>query len=87
MTKALSIVAALAAGGIATYRRRRQIELSEAYRRCYAALHVLRGRPIVWRVQVVPPPPPPLLHIAPECDNVLIAESRFSVAHPNLFRA
>lgn len=73
MNKVITGATAIAAAAVGLSQRR-QLANTEAGKRCTAALHVLRGRPLVWRVNLVMPEPAPLLNFAEGSRHVRVAE-------------
>lgn len=67
--KFLNVFALVAIGSAAAWTKRDEVKRTEAWARADAALHVLRGRPLVWRVNLVAPP---VINLAGGQDNVRI---------------
>lgn len=66
--KTVALLAGLLGGTAAVfaYSNRKEIEA-----RAKTAVHVLRGRPLIWRVDLIAPP---VLNLAPGQQNVLLAD-------------
>lgn len=69
--KFLNVLTLAAIGGAAVWTKRDELKGTEAWARADAALHVLRGRPLVWRVNLVAPP---VINLAGGQDNVRISD-------------